>query len=90
MPLSYKDFFPVVLKSGFFSTQHEDLAATVVRASDWVSKAGIDIINVETVVLPNVKNVEDASEVGIYTSGEMSSHWYQVVRVWYQSPNPPA
>jgi hypothetical protein len=26
----------------------------------------------------------DASQVGIRTSGEMSSHWYQIVRVWYE------
>ena len=90
MPLSYKDFFPAVLESGFFSTKHEALAATVVRASDWVSEAGVQVINVETVVLPNIKNVDDASQVETYTSGEMSSHWYQFVRVWYESPNPPA
>jgi len=38
------------------------------------------------VVLPNVESVEDASETGIRTSSEMSSHWYQVVRVWYERP----
>lgn len=87
MPLSYKDFFPVVLKSGFFSTEHEALPATVARASGWVAEAGVQVINVETVVLPNIRSVQDASQVGIRTSGELSSHWYQVVRVWYESPN---
>ena len=84
MPLSYKDFFPAVLKSGFFSTEHEALSATVARASEWVSGVGVRVINVETVVLPNIRKVEDASQVGIRTSGEMSSHWYQIVRVWYE------
>ena len=90
MPLSYKDFFPAVLESGFFSTKHEALAATVVRASDWVSETGVRVLNVETVVLPNIDTVDDASQVGIHTSGDRSSLWYQVVRVWYESPNPPA
>ena len=90
MPLSYKDFFPVVLKSGFFSTEHEALPATVARASEWVSEAGIQVINVETVVLPTIESVEDASQVGIRTSGERSSHWYQIVRVWYESSSPSA
>lgn len=90
MPLNYKDFFPVVLQSGFFSTEHEALPATVARASQWATVSGVEVINVETVVLPNIQNVEDASQVGIRTSGKISSHWYQIVRVWYKSPNPTA
>ena len=90
MPPSYKDFFPVVLKSGYFSIEHEALPATVARASQWVREAGVQVINVETVVLPNIKSVADASQVGIRTSGERSSHWYQIVRVWYESSNPAA
>jgi len=85
MSLNYKDFFPIVLKSGLFSTEHEALSATVARASGWLGGAGVQVINVETVVLPNIKRVEDASQVGIRTSGEISSHWYQIVRVWYES-----
>lgn len=84
MPLNYKDFFPTVLSSGFFSTEHETLPATVARANDWASQTGSRIINVETVVLPNIESAEDASQVGIRTSGKVSSHWYQVVRVWYE------
>jgi hypothetical protein len=87
MPLSYQDFFPVVLKSGFFATEHESLTATVARVNDWVKESGVKVINVETVVLPNIECTEDASKVGIRTSGEISSHWYQVVRVWYETPN---
>ena len=90
MPIGCKDFFPAVLKSGFFSTEHEMLSATVVRANEWIAETGVGTINVETVVLPNVKRVEDASQVGIRTSGELSSYWYQVVRVWYEIENPPS
>jgi hypothetical protein len=43
---------------------------------------------VETVVLPNIEETEDTSEVAIRTSGEMSSYWYQVVRVWYEDLSP--
>ena len=90
MSIGYRDFFPAVLKSGFFSTEHETLPATVARANAWIAESGVGVINVETVVLPNVKRVEDASQVGIRTSGEMSSYWYQVVRVWYEIQNPSA
>ena len=88
MPLNYKDFFPTVLASGFFSTEHEALPATVARADQWVAESGVQVINIETVVLPNIESVEDASQVGIRTSGKVSSHWYQIVRVWYEGPNP--
>ena len=84
MSIAYKDFFPTVLKSGFFSTEHEALPATVSRAGQWIRGAGVRVINVETVVLPNIKTAEEASNVGIRTSGELGSHWYQVVRVWYE------
>lgn len=90
MPLKYKDFFPVVLKSGFFSTEHEALQATVARADQWVAESGVRVINVETVVLPNIESVEDASKIGIRTSGERSSRWYQIVRVWYETSSPSA
>lgn len=73
-----------------FSTKHEALAVTVSRASDWATENGVRVINVETVVLPNIGDVEEASKPGLYTSGDMSSQWYQVVRVWYESPNAPA
>jgi hypothetical protein len=88
--IGYKDFFPEVLESGFFSTKHETLAATVARANGWIAQSGVRVLNVETVVLPNVKDAKDASEVGIRTSGEMSSYWYQVVRVWYEGEAPSA
>jgi len=89
MSFKYKDFFPEVLSSGFFSTEHESLTATVARANQWVTACKVRVINLETVVLPNIRSVEDAGEVGIRTSGEVSSHWYQVVRVWYDMEPPP-
>ena len=86
MSLSYKDFFPAVLKSGLFSTQHEAFSETVARADKWLEDSGVSLVNVETVVLPNVDCEKDASKEAIRTSGEMSSYWYQIVRVWYQAP----
>ncbi len=85
MLLHYKDFFPAVLKSGFFSTEYEALPATVARASQWACEFDIQVINVETVVLPNIESEENASQVGVRTSGDRSSYWYQIVRVWYKS-----
>ncbi|MDB6026109.1 MAG: hypothetical protein JWM68_2332 [Verrucomicrobiales bacterium] len=88
MLIGYKDFFPTILKSGFFSDEHETIASTVSRANEWIAQANVRVINVETVVLPNVNKIEDASKIGIYTSGEGSSRWYQLVRVWFETPSP--
>lgn len=89
MSLGYKDFFPETLSSGFFSTEYESLQTTVVRANEWIAANRVEVVTVETVVLPNVKGEADASQAGVRTSGEMSSFWYQVVRVWYEVANPP-
>jgi len=89
MPIGYKDFLPAVIKSGFFSVERETLTAAVARANEWVSASNVRVLNVETVVLPNVKDIQNASEVGIRTSGEMNSFWFQVVRVWYDVPGLP-
>lgn len=83
MALAYKDFFPILLESGFFSSKFEDLPTTLVRVNEWMSTSGKQLVTVETLLLPNVSNEKEASESSIRTSGEVSSYWYQVVRVWY-------
>ena len=88
MPFGYKDFFPAVVKSGLFPTEYEHLTATVVRANYWVMETKVRLLNVETVVLSNVQQVEDASQANS-TSSTMNS-WLQVVRVWYEVDAPPA
>ena len=84
MPIAYKDFLPAISKSGFFTKEYETLTATIARVNDWIHRSSVTVLNVETVVLPNISDVEDASQVGIRTSGEVSSYWFQVVRVWYE------
>jgi hypothetical protein len=84
MSLSYKDFFPVVIKERFFSDDYEELLATVARASEWVEESGVRVLNVETVVLPNIKGIKGASKFLMINS---SNEWYQVIRVWYEHPN---
>lgn len=86
MPLGYKDFFPEVVKAGFFSNDHETLSATVARANAWLASSGLKVITIETVVLPNISNETQASQTSIRTSGEIGSYWHQVVRIWYEVP----
>lgn len=74
MAIGYQDFRPEILKSGIFSTQYETLAATVARANKWIAESGVRVLNMETVVLPNIQSGEDASRVGIRTSGKIGSY----------------
>ena len=86
--IKFKDFVPEeVTKSGFFSSAKlEELNDSLSRANIWIEKENINPLNIETVVLPNIhKSSEDGStDTEIRTSGDMSSNWYQFIRVWYK------
>jgi hypothetical protein len=42
----------------------------------------VAVLNVETVVLPNLPEVKDTSQV-INTRHQLGTYLFQVVRVWY-------
>jgi len=86
MAVAFKDFFPQVTRSGFLSSEYESFVQVVNRANDWMAGSGVRVLNVETVVLPNVSTGDEAQQTNIRTSGEMSSYWRQFLRVWYEVP----
>ncbi len=88
MTIGYKDFFPILLESGFFKRTFEDLPTTLGRANTWLATSGLKIVNVETLVLPNVSLEVDASGTYLHTGGETGSSWIQIIRVWYHVPDP--
>lgn len=83
MAIACRDFLPEVTVRGILSNEYEDLGATIARANAWITSQHIDVINVETVLQPNLAHRGRSDENGIRTSGEVSSYWFQVVRVWY-------
>jgi len=86
MAIAFKDFFPTVLRSGFLSSDFEPFSTVVSRANEWIASSGVQVLNVETLVLPNVSNEAGAQQTNIRTSGEVSSYWRQILRVWYEAP----
>ena len=86
MAIAFKDFFPTVLREGFLSSDYEPFSAIVNRANAWIASSGVQVLNVETLVLPNVSNEDESQQTNIRTSGEVSSYWRQVLRVWYEAP----
>jgi hypothetical protein len=89
MAISYQDFFPMVLKPGKIFTPDvlETLSETVVRTNCWIVQSGVKVMNVETVLLPNV-NHRDPLQSSFYSGGDGRTNWYQIVRVWYELETP--
>ena len=88
MPIQFKDFVPrKVAEAGLFKpAEFESFDEAVKAASRWVKENDVQLINVETVLLPNIwshfENGTADSSLG--TSGDSPSHWHQFVRCWYR------
>ena len=86
--IRFRDFVPKMLaEPGLFKLgEYESLDAALDAANDWIQESSIRVINLETVVLPNIWSrwEEGSQDVALGTSGEMKSHWHQFIRCWYE------
>lgn len=91
--IKFKDFFPeFVSGTHLFKTpigaKVELIPLVVKRVNNWVDSSAIEVINIETVVIPYLrdsKDIEEKSEItqqGLYI--EYSNCWSQGIRVWYR------
>ena len=55
-------------------------------ANQWIEAFDINVVNIETVLLPNVESEQGTGEAELATSG--ATFWYQIVRVWYRDDEP--
>lgn len=87
--LQCKDFrAPLVEGRGAFSeAKLQPLAQAISAANDWIRDSGVTVVNVETVVLPNLSLLDDtqASDASVLHVDQTVS-WYQIVRVWFETP----
>lgn len=87
--IRFKDFVPKMLAApGLFKAgEYESFDEALTAANRWIKEYDINVINVETVVLPNIWSrwEEGTTDVALGTSGEMPSHWHQFIRCWYQT-----
>lgn len=82
--LCHADFVPRALQQRLLAQDvYESVSAAVQGASVWINAHGVDVVNIETVVLPNLHQEEGSTDASLRTSGEMSSSWHQFIRVWY-------
>ena len=87
MALKYKDFVPKQISApAIFKTgEHETFEDAVLGLNRWLAISKVNVINIETVVLPNIwsPHEEGSGDASIGTSGSAPSHWHQFVRCWY-------
>jgi len=87
--LKYKDFVPKQIASpGVFAEgEHETFDDAVEAANRWLANHDVKLVNLETVVLPNIwSKWEDGSkDASIGTGNDLVSRWHQFLRCWYQT-----
>ena len=87
--IRYHDFIPQrTAQPGFLKpAEYEPLDVALADANEWIKENDVRVLNVETVVLPNIwsRFEEGTHDPALATSGESPSYWYQVIRVWYEA-----
>jgi len=86
--IEYKDFTPRMLgeRRLIGEPEFESLQDAVKGCNQWISDSGVDVVNVETVVLPNVHHPfeEGSEDVNIRQADDDTTAWNQFIRVWYR------
>jgi hypothetical protein len=83
--IGFADFVPRLIEEGgvFHPEERALVQEAVDRANQWISQNKVQVLNIETVVMPNIfaageKGPQDSS-VAVWDY----HRWYQFVRVWY-------
>lgn len=85
--IRFKDFVPQqrAQPSFFSAADFEQLESAVERANHWIESVHVKIMNIETVLLPNIHSArEEGSKDPDLRVMDPKSYWHQVVRVWYE------
>jgi hypothetical protein len=85
----FKDFVPQISppphvpKAAEYATFEDAVAA----ADRWIAEHQVRVINIETVVLPNIwsPSEQGTGDAALHTHGDWPVTWYQFVRVWYET-----
>ena len=89
--LKFKDFVPKQVKPKAFLSPavYESVEETLKSLDQWVlDHPDIRIINIETVVLPNIHRADESGsgdpELRVKQSDMETARWHQFFRVWYR------
>ncbi|MCW8131573.1 MAG: hypothetical protein KIS92_14590 [Planctomycetota bacterium] len=88
--IAFKDFIPDFEQKQvaivFSSTHWDTFDSAVAKANRWIEESGVEVLNLETVVLPNpwAEGAEGTTDAEL-SSGRPMTPWYQVLRVWFRA-----
>ncbi len=88
--LAFKDFAPRIVRPGttFREPEWEALEAALEAANRWITEVEVDVVNVETVVLPNMwaRHEEGTTDASLGSHASIGTTWHQFIRVWHRRP----
>ena len=87
--IRYRDFVPTMRSASSYLRQpeFESLDEALAQCNDWVKSNDVDLVSIETVVLPNIHqpHEEGSSDVDLRQDDEfVHTRWHQFVRVWFR------
>jgi hypothetical protein len=93
--IKYKDFAPRITERGPFGgpAEYESFSEVVSEVNQWIESTTIQVINVETVVLPDRIEGTSDGDYGLTVSNSfhpvmisqgVTINCFQCVRVWYR------
>lgn len=80
----FKDFAPQMTKKSVFKVEYQTFEEALASANTWITENQIDVVNLETVVIPEMRREEGTTDGAFLTSSDMMNTWYQFIRVWYK------
>lgn len=76
--IAFKDFIPKRVEG---TGDLEDIENVLERVNNYIFDNGVRVINLETVVLPNVEHTGDSE---LQTPEGEDSTWVQFLRLWFE------
>ncbi|MBN2313147.1 MAG: hypothetical protein JXM79_04415 [Sedimentisphaerales bacterium] len=81
----FKDFAPQIKNKSIFKVDFQTFEEALAEANTWITQNQIDVVNIETVVLPEMWREDGTTDTNLTTSGDMMNSWYQFIRIWYRN-----
>lgn len=82
--IEFKEFVPEVVERGFLTSRVEEVRQCLQRANEWIASEDIEVINLETIVLPNLHTEDGPEDTQIHVNTDFAVTWNQFIRVWYR------
>ena len=92
--IAYRDFAPRQLSAPNRITaqlslsvqgEHETLGVALDAANAWINEERIELLNFETVVLPNIWEPSETGTDDPSLRTGTTPQWHQFIRVWYRA-----